>query len=224
MVGWFLGDWLIDHWSWVLIHKERWWPTSSVICWWLLGGAVSTTMPPVVAVLFRYISWSNYSDLTRPHPKWWFRKGNPLISGKSGLVKYYNSTRYKGIIISHCEDPYETTSIMESRVGFFRGSIDFIFTPGEDFQFDELSDGLKPPSRLYISQKGAGEEENVLNSNIHLLSLKLTVRTPERGRAPKGSKRKLPRLPTIYFQVRTVSFREGTYTVKLQEQILENFW
>ena len=34
--------------------------------------------------------WSNYSDLTRPHPKWWFSKGNPLISGKSRLVKYYN--------------------------------------------------------------------------------------------------------------------------------------
>ena len=33
--------------------------------------------------------WSNYSDLTRPHPKWWFSKGNPLISGKSRLVKYY---------------------------------------------------------------------------------------------------------------------------------------
>ncbi len=34
--------------------------------------------------------WSNYSDLTRPHPKWWFSKGKPLISGKSRLVKYYN--------------------------------------------------------------------------------------------------------------------------------------
>ena len=34
--------------------------------------------------------WSNYSDLTRPHLKWWFSKGNPLISGKSRLVKYYN--------------------------------------------------------------------------------------------------------------------------------------
>ena len=28
-------------------------------------------------------------------PKWWFSKGNPLISGKSGLVKYYNLTRLK---------------------------------------------------------------------------------------------------------------------------------
>ena len=40
-----------------------------------------------------YSIWSNYSDLTRPHPKWWFSKGNPLISGKSRLVKYYNLAR-----------------------------------------------------------------------------------------------------------------------------------
>ena len=37
--------------------------------------------------------WSNYSDLTRPHPKWWFSKGIPLISGKSRFVKYYNLAR-----------------------------------------------------------------------------------------------------------------------------------
>ena len=47
----------------------------------------------------RVLDWSsdmrvsNYSDLTRPHPKRWFSKGNPLISGKSGLVKYYNLAR-----------------------------------------------------------------------------------------------------------------------------------
>ena len=30
-------------------------------------------------------SWSNYSDLTRPHPKWWlFSKGNPLFQGNLG--------------------------------------------------------------------------------------------------------------------------------------------
>ena len=28
-----------------------------------------------------HITWSNYSDLTRPHPKWLFSTGNPLISG-----------------------------------------------------------------------------------------------------------------------------------------------
>ena len=37
--------------------------------------------------------WSNYSDLTRPHPKWWLSKGNPLISGKPRLVKYHNLAR-----------------------------------------------------------------------------------------------------------------------------------
>ena len=43
--------------------------------------------------IYIYI-WSNYSDLTRPHPKWWFSKGNPLISGKPRLVEYYNLARY----------------------------------------------------------------------------------------------------------------------------------
>ena len=41
------------------------------------------------------IRWSNYSDFTRPHPKWWLSKGNPVISGKSGLVKYYNLARIR---------------------------------------------------------------------------------------------------------------------------------
>ena len=41
-------------------------------------------------ILYIELIWSNYSDLTRPHPKWWFSKGNPLISGKSRLVKYYS--------------------------------------------------------------------------------------------------------------------------------------
>ena len=38
--------------------------------------------------------WSNYSNLTRPHPKWWFSRGSPLISGFSRLVNYYNLPRY----------------------------------------------------------------------------------------------------------------------------------
>ena len=44
--------------------------------------------------------WNYAIDLVklqRPHtsfhPKWWFSKGNPLISGKSRLVKYYNLPR-----------------------------------------------------------------------------------------------------------------------------------
>ena len=38
--------------------------------------------------------WANYNDVSRGHPKWWFSKGNPLISGKSRLVKYYNLARF----------------------------------------------------------------------------------------------------------------------------------
>ena len=38
---------------------------------------------------------SLYSDLTRPHPKWRFRKGNLLILQKSRLVKYYDLVRFK---------------------------------------------------------------------------------------------------------------------------------
>ena len=34
------------------------------------------------------------TENTSFHPKWWFSKGNPLISRKSGLVKYYNLTRF----------------------------------------------------------------------------------------------------------------------------------
>ena len=43
--------------------------------------------------------WSNYSDLTRPHPKWWFSKGIPLISGKSRLVKYYNLAKIVAVLV-----------------------------------------------------------------------------------------------------------------------------
>ena len=38
--------------------------------------------------------------LVQLYPKWWFSKGNPLISGKSRLVKYYdhNLARYMHLI------------------------------------------------------------------------------------------------------------------------------
>ena len=49
----------------------------------------------MLLLIYIYIHiWSSYSDLTRPHPKWWFSKRNPLISGKSMLVKYYPLARY----------------------------------------------------------------------------------------------------------------------------------
>ena len=53
------------------------------------------SQPPIPGTCLSF--WSNYSDLTRPiFPKWWFSKGNPLISGKSRLVKYYNLARILG--------------------------------------------------------------------------------------------------------------------------------
>ena len=75
--------------------------------WWLIYSfhTVDGRNPaPVYPIMYKvlYIStgagclrstWSNYSDLTRPHPKWWLSKGNLLISGKSGLVKYHNLAR-----------------------------------------------------------------------------------------------------------------------------------
>ena len=33
------------------------------------------------------------TENTSFHTKWWFSTGNPLISGKSRLVKYYNLAR-----------------------------------------------------------------------------------------------------------------------------------
>ena len=58
-----------------------------------------------ITIIFTCI-WSNYSDLTRPHPKWWFSKGNPLISRKPRLVKYYNLARNVSIrFFSHKKLP-----------------------------------------------------------------------------------------------------------------------
>ena len=51
-----------------------------------------------ILVLF----WSNYSDLTRPHPKLWLSKGHPLISGKSRLVKYHEQSTGCTNTPEHC--------------------------------------------------------------------------------------------------------------------------
>ena len=58
------------------------------------GGGLLGCPRKLVNGLYPQYIWSNYSDLTRPHLKWWFSKGHPLISGKSRLVKYYNLARY----------------------------------------------------------------------------------------------------------------------------------
>ena len=60
--------------------------------------------------------WSNYSDLTRPHPKWWFSKGIPLTSGKSRLVKYYNLARRDEV-----EQNTKPCQVADPKVRFFCG-------------------------------------------------------------------------------------------------------
>ena len=80
----------------IIQHDEDWgcliWSPSG-IGWKNNGFQVIRLMGSMVLPIYIYI-WSNYSDLTRPHPKWWFSKGMLLISGKSRLVKYYNLARY----------------------------------------------------------------------------------------------------------------------------------
>ena len=66
------------------VHRYWTWPVQDSRMIWCLM---------IFEQVDNQIFWSNYSDLTRPHPKWWFSKGIPLISGKSRLVKYYNLAR-----------------------------------------------------------------------------------------------------------------------------------
>ena len=79
---------------------------SECLCFYgyqLFGDNAQSPETQCLPVIFRWgktgilccssLIWSNYSDLTRPHPKRQLRKGNPLISGKSRMVKYYNLPR-----------------------------------------------------------------------------------------------------------------------------------
>ena len=81
----------------LLHYQNRWWICGDVA----LGVANQVGTPEKLeddpnGCLLRgiYFFWSNHSDLTRPHPKWWFSMGNPLISGKRSLVKYYKLARF----------------------------------------------------------------------------------------------------------------------------------
>ena len=72
---------------------------------WLVGfySAIRLLQRPWTndtAVHVNAIFWSNYSGLIRPHLKRWLRKGTPLISGKSRLVK--KSFGHLFLIIQFC--------------------------------------------------------------------------------------------------------------------------
>ena len=65
------------------LTDPRFWfdnPTRCELSQQTSSGLVVKTGRPTVSLLF----WSNYSNLTRPHHKWWFSKGNPLFQGNPG--------------------------------------------------------------------------------------------------------------------------------------------
>ena len=66
-----------------MIHQESW-----ISWWWIQWDRIRLKKSLKKINLIKL-----YSDLTRPHSKWWFSKGNPLISEKPRLVKYYNLAR-----------------------------------------------------------------------------------------------------------------------------------
>ena len=73
------------------------------------GGGFAATRNAVLTYIT--LIWSNYSDVTRPHPKMQLRKGNPLISGKSRLVKYYSLARLMFFLVGwHRSEDYVTMS------------------------------------------------------------------------------------------------------------------
>ena len=47
------------------------------------GNLVFHTVQKYLKICIIHTVWAIYSDLTRPHPKWWFSKGNPrLLQGQ----------------------------------------------------------------------------------------------------------------------------------------------
>lgn len=87
-----------------------------------------------IAVSYIY---PNYSDLTQPHPKWRCGRGTPpttgLISGKSRLVNYYNSTRFE----------FKQALIVLLKLNMFKqGKTEFKFNkPGKPFKHDYCESG-----------------------------------------------------------------------------------
>ena len=131
----------------VLVQCCFWFWLLVVFFWWEKGGKIEVGQElakQLEASKKIHIIWSNYSGLTRPHPKWWFSKGNPLISGKSRLVKYYNLARYNVSIQFH---------VWKLGCWFSDGLIDaevcFMMQPEK---FDELisaSEQINPGKRVH---------------------------------------------------------------------------
>ena len=83
--------------------------------------------------------WSNYRDLTRPHPKWWFSKENPRL---------FQGNHPVGEILFHL-------ARMISRVDYSLtwSNLDCLWTRrlgrfGDELKSDYCSTGLKSPPKI----------------------------------------------------------------------------
>ena len=74
-------DWFPVRNSLAYLSQHRWW------WWWQITQKYWCTVSIYIYSIHiqcnTYI-WSNYSDVTGPHPKWWFSKGKSLFQGNLG--------------------------------------------------------------------------------------------------------------------------------------------
>ena len=154
----------------------------------------------VYIYIYIYI-WSNYSDLTRPHPKWWFSKGNPLNSGKSRLVKYYNLARYIYIYISIYLDPPFGCQISAPKRSVFGG-----FFGGSNFRPDWRIQVYNVCIYIYIyytnkwlesvsiDHPGIDVQKHLTKSGTGIYPMTITLQFVLRPQSPKdGSNKWWPR-------------------------------
>ena len=115
--------------------------------------------------------WSNYSDLTRVFtPFQVAEKGNPIISGKSRLVKYYSI--WPDPWWSHNVHPYQWPQAMTASKRLFRNCRDFNGLYG--VKLGALRDDLSKLSNVTCCQRDRCPPFNRWlgggNSNISLFS------------------------------------------------------
>ena len=158
----------ISYFPWKLTARKKnilsfWWPPLRDIAFVNFRGCVSTmlSLPPEDPYI-----WSNYSDLTRPHSKWWFSKGNPLNSGKARLVKYYNLIIYIYIVYvpTFIVDVYGT--IHGSYMGLLYYSLPFV----------RKVPASAPSGKLKISlwSHGVVRDDKLINSLTSYLATRMS--------------------------------------------------
>ena len=90
IIGWGMRNESHEN-SWFFVFSTLWrftWDLTQFTCF-LVPDIFHLAEPPSSnSKCFAIYLVKNHSNLTRPHPKWWLSKGNPLIAGKSRLVKH----------------------------------------------------------------------------------------------------------------------------------------